>query len=208
MELDELKKSWNALEEHLQKGAVTDEKQIKRLIAAYKTNTRKSMGRLANLQRISLLTGVVVLIALVLAGLLLPTFIESDRLQKKMSVLLIFIGASILVGFWWDWRICRRIHQIRIDEMPIVEVSRRMTAIRQCFKYEIIAICIWAVAFYVLDYWAMDYYLASAARQATIIALFLGIGAVFIYLLYKRFIYRHLENIKKNIEELKDICTE
>lgn len=203
-----MKKSWNVLEEHLQKGAVTDEKQIKQLIAAYKTNTRKSMGRLANLQRISLLTGVVVLIALVLAGLLLPTFIESDRLQKKMSVLLIFIGASILVGFWWDWRICRRIHQIRIDEMPIVEVSRRMTAIRQCFKYEIIAICIWAVAFYVLDYWAMDYYLASATRQATIIALFLGIGAVFIYLLYKRFIYRHLENIKKNIEELKDICTE
>ena len=27
-------------------------------------------------------------------------------------------------------------------------------------------------------------------------------------ILYKKVIYKHLDNIKKNIEELKDICTE
>ena len=40
MELDELKKSWNALDAQLQKEPIADEKQIKELIASYKTNTR------------------------------------------------------------------------------------------------------------------------------------------------------------------------
>lgn len=39
MELDELKKSWNALDAQLQKEPIADEKQIKELIANYKTNT-------------------------------------------------------------------------------------------------------------------------------------------------------------------------
>ena len=46
MELDELKKSWNALDAQLQKEPIADEKQIKELIANYKTNTRHSLGRL------------------------------------------------------------------------------------------------------------------------------------------------------------------
>ena len=50
MELDELKKSWNALDAQLQKEPIADEKQIKELIASYKTNTRHSLGRLVILQ--------------------------------------------------------------------------------------------------------------------------------------------------------------
>ena len=44
MELDELKKSWNALDAQLQKEPIADEKQIKELIANYKTNTRHSLA--------------------------------------------------------------------------------------------------------------------------------------------------------------------
>ena len=40
MELDELKKSWNALDAQLQKEPIADEQQIKELIANYKTNTQ------------------------------------------------------------------------------------------------------------------------------------------------------------------------
>ena len=36
MELDELKKSWNALDAQLQKEPIADEQQIKELIANYK----------------------------------------------------------------------------------------------------------------------------------------------------------------------------
>mgnify|MGYP003184147133 CR=1 FL=1 len=37
MELDELKKSWNALNEQLQKEPIADEQQITELIAGYKS---------------------------------------------------------------------------------------------------------------------------------------------------------------------------
>ena len=43
MELDELKKSWNALDEQLKKEPIADEKQIAGMIAEYKANARKSI---------------------------------------------------------------------------------------------------------------------------------------------------------------------
>ena len=68
MELDELKKSWNALDAQLQKEPIADEKQIKELIANYKTNTRHSLGRLVILQRFSLGTGAVGLAVILLVA--------------------------------------------------------------------------------------------------------------------------------------------
>ena len=59
MELDELKKSWNALNEQLQKEPIADEQQITELIAGYKANTRKSLGRLVVIQRFSIGMGAV-----------------------------------------------------------------------------------------------------------------------------------------------------
>ena len=48
----------------------------------------------------------------------------------------------------------------------------------------------------------------SLGVQDIQITLFVEIDSLIIYILYKKVIYKHLDNIKKNIEELKDICTE
>lgn len=98
MELDELKKSWNALNEQLQKEPIADEQQITELIAGYKANTRKSLGRLVVIQRFSIGMGAVGLAALLLIWLLLPTFGFNEQLQGKIVALLGFIAISILIG--------------------------------------------------------------------------------------------------------------
>ncbi len=103
MELDELKKSWNALNEQLQKEPIADEQQITELIAGYKANTRKSLGRLVVIQRFSIGMGAVGLAALLLIWLLLPTFGFNEQLQGKIVALLGFIAFCILIGMWWDW---------------------------------------------------------------------------------------------------------
>ena len=54
----------------------------------------------------------------------------------------------------------------------------------------------------------MEYHLAPAGVQVMLITLFVLFDVLIIYILYKKVIYKHLDNIKKNIEELKDICTE
>ena len=44
MELDELKKSWNALDEQLKKEPIADEKQIAGMIAEYSQTHEKASG--------------------------------------------------------------------------------------------------------------------------------------------------------------------
>ena len=140
MELDELKKSWNALNEQLQKEPIADEQQITELIAGYKANTRKSLGRLVVIQRFSIGIGTICLATLLLIWLLLPTFGFNEQLQEKIVPFLGFIAISILAGMWWDWKTYRWNKNTHIEEMSVAEVSRRMTTFRQWTKYEVMGI--------------------------------------------------------------------
>lgn len=206
MELDELKKSWNALDAQLQKEPIADEKQIKELIASYRAKTRNSLGRISNLQRLSISFGAIGLAALLLTWLFLPTFLPNEHLQNKIAAFLGFIAISIIGGMWWDWKTYRWNKATLIDEMPVAQVSRRMTTLRQWTKYEVIAISVWIILFNVLNYWVMEYHQASAGVQAVLISIFVIFDVLIIYLLYKKLMYKHLDTIKKNIEELEDIC--
>ena len=147
MELDELKKSWNALNEQLQKEPIADEQQITELIAGYKANTRKSLGRLVVIQRFSIGIGTICLATLLLIWLLLPTFGFNEQLQEKIVPFLGFIAISILAGMWWDWKTYRWNKNTHIEEMSVAEVSRRMTTFRQWTKYEVMGISIWIILF-------------------------------------------------------------
>ncbi|ADV44855.1 hypothetical protein [Bacteroides helcogenes] len=208
MELDELKKSWNALNEQLQKEPIANEKQITELIAGYKTNMRKSLGNLVVLQRFSIGIGAVALTVLLIIWLLLPTLGFNGHVQNKTAAFLGFIAVSVITGIWWDWKTYRWSKNTHIDEMNVAEVSRRMIVLRQWAKNEVIAACVWIILFNALNYWVMEYYLASVGVQAAFITFFALFDALIIYILYKKIMYKHLDNIKKNIEELKDICTE
>ncbi len=208
MELDELKKSWNALDAQLQKEPIVDEQQIKELIANYKTNTRHSLGRLVFLQRFSLGIGAVGLAIILLIWLLLPTFGFNEHLQNKIAIFLAFITVTILGGMWWDWKTYLWNKNTLVDEMPVAEVSRRMSTFRYWTHYEVWAVAIWTIVFTALFYWVMDYYMLPLGVQAVLLICYIIWDVILIYFIYKRLIYKHLDNIKKNIEELKDICTE
>lgn len=208
MELDELKKSWNVLNAQLQKEPIADEMQIKELITSYKANTRRSLGRLVILQRFSLGIGAVGLAVVLLIWLLLPTFSFNEPMQNKIALFLAFITATILCGMWWDWKTYLWNKNTLVDEMSVAEVSRRMTTFRCWTRYEVWAVAVWAIIFTALFYWVMDYYLLSFMAQAILLGCCIIWDALLIYFIYKRFIYRHLDSIKKNIEELEDICTE
>lgn len=210
MELDELKKSWNALDRQLQKEPIADERQIAELIARCKANTRKGIGKLIGVQRFSIGVGVV-FISLLLTIWLLPLFFQDStywQQQFNILILILFFGASILAGLFWDYQCYQWLKNTRIEEMPIVTISQRMTRFRQWAKYEVIAISIWTILFNALYYWVMGVHKSSWQLQVIVVSLFAVLDATTIYLLYKKLIYKHLNNIKQNIEELKDVCTE
>ncbi|MCD8184386.1 MAG: hypothetical protein LUE99_16395 [Bacteroides sp.] len=209
MELDELKKLWNVLDAQLQKEPIADEGQIKELIASHKANADKSLRRISGLQRFSIGIGAVGLIVIVLTWLLvLPSFAIEPHIWNKIAAFLVFIGISIIAGMWWDWKTYRWNKETLIDEMPVAQVSRRMNTFRRWTRNEVIAISVWVILFNLLNYWVMGYHQAPALTQVVLTTVFLIFDALIIYLLYKKLIYRHLDSIKKNIEELEDICTE
>lgn len=208
MELDELKKSWNALDEQLQKKTIADKKQIEELIASYKAKTQKSMGRLVIIQRFSIAMGALALLIILLVWLSLPAFGINENTQSKMTVFLLFLTASILAGMWWDWKAYCWNKATHVDNMSVAEVSRRMTVFRRWTQYEVVGISVWIVLFNALNYWMMEYHLEPIGRQVLLIVFLAVINVAIIYFLYKKLIYKHLDNIKKNIEELKDVCTE
>lgn len=75
----------------------------------------------------------------------------------------------------------------------------------------IISIYIDFICFYfpfVSIHWLMGDYMLPLGVQAVLLICYIIWDVILIYFIYKRLIYKHLDNIKKNIEELKDICTE
>ena len=209
MELDELKKSWNVVDTQLDKKVLVDEQEITKLISSGKADTQKHLGRLNLVQRLSLCVGGGLLLLLILAWIWVPELIGAkEGILRRGIILLAFLVASLIVGLLWDWKTLRYLKSIRIDEMSIVEVSRRMNTFRRRMRNEVIAVCIWAVVFNALYYWTMGYYQAPPATQAWIITLLLAADILIIYILYKKVMYKYINGIRKNIEELKDICTE
>ena len=208
MELDELKKAWNAPDNLLNRTPLASEEDIEKLIASGRTRTRKSLGDLSLMQRISLVVGAILLLLLIPLWLWEPDFLTDRLSPDRFGFLLVFLVLSLVVGLAWDWKTHLWIRRTRIDEMSVVEVSRRMVIFRRQLKNEVIAICIWVVVFNALNFWVMGYHLASPSTQMLVIALMVVLDVLLILILYKKVFYKYLNDIHKNIEDLKDICTE
>ena len=208
MELEELKKSWQTLDEHLQKQDITTEEQVAELIACYKQKAKRRLGSLMSLQRASLCIGLLFLIIVGTACLLLPSWIEDADTRTKLHVVLIFLAVTLIGGAGWDWRTYRYIQQTRVDLLSIAEVSRRIVRLRLWARQEVVAISLWTLTFGSIYYWAMEFYRLSAAIQAVNIGIFALFETAVIWLFYQKLIYKHLNQIKKDIEDLKDVCIE
>ena len=195
MELEELKKSWQTLDKHLQNRDITTEERVTELIACYKHKAERKLGNLMSLQRISLCIGLFILIAIGTICLLLPSLIDNTDTRTKLQVVLIFLAVTLIAGG-------------RVDLLPIAEVSRRIVKLRLWTRQEVAAISLWVLLFGGIYYWAMEFYHLPTLIQAVIIGVFILFEATVIWLLYQHLIYKNLNQIKKDIEDLKDICTE
>ena len=73
MELEELKKSWQTLDNRLQKQNITTEERVEALIESYRRKTTRRLGNIQSLLRASLAIGIVLLGIIGIVAVLLPT---------------------------------------------------------------------------------------------------------------------------------------
>jgi len=205
MELDDLKKSWNVLDKQLQKENIVDEKQITELIAKYQSGVTKGINGLTGLQKLSLIVGGGMVLVLVLTLVIDVMFFNAIRLTIKEIIMGVFVAISIFGGFWWDWRTYNFSRSIKVAEAPTVKIIEQVNEFRKKVKYELIAISIWIVLFFGLYYWMMDYYTQPFTVQLAFIFGSFVVISIAMYFIYKKLIYKHLDDIDKNLSELKEL---
>ena len=115
MELEELKKSWNALDEHLKDKELIKEDELERLIG----HADKGIHAIARLN-----------IRLILISLpILILFLTEVILHNRLNPIYIIILLAWIPALCWDIATTRFLQRTQIDEMPLVEVIARVNRI-------------------------------------------------------------------------------
>lgn len=208
MELDDLKKSWNAMDKQLQKENIVDEKQIAELISKYQAGAAKGINKLTLFQKMSVFIGIAfVVVALLIFMVDTSFFTNMSIFTPKFVAMVAFVGLTIIGGLWWDIRTYRFSRNTKVDEMSTVEVIERMTIFSKWIKCEIIMVSVWILIFFVMYYWVMSFYEQSLFTQLIFISFSFLLVSLMVYLIYKKIIYKHLSDVKKNLKELEELET-
>ena len=126
MELEELKKSWNALDEHLKDKELIKEEELGKLIG----HADKSIHAIARLN-----------IKLILISLpVLVLFLLEVLLHGRLNPIYIIIILSWIPALYWDIITTRFLQQTKVDEMPLIEVISRVNRIH---RWMILGLILW-----------------------------------------------------------------
>ncbi|MCS3268062.1 hypothetical protein NXX78_20365 [Bacteroides fragilis] len=190
MELDDLKKSWNALDEHLKNKEFIEEKEIAQLLgrARNKMNSIDRFNRKLRFASIGILTLAVLF------------WICADTLTD----LFYWIALSLCIpALCWDLYSAHYLSRTRIDEMPLVTVISRINRYHRWMVREWIIGILYLLAmatFFLFHRQVWQYGAAGIIVSLIVWAIGLGICLW----VYRRNI-RHIKEIKKNLNELKEL---
>lgn len=205
MDLEQLKKGWNALDRTLQDHELVDSEQIHALIAQYRSGARRGLNWLTRLQKISLAIGIVAAIALLIILIWCTGGFTDVHFTLQQAVMGGFLALSLICGFAWDWRTYTLSRSIRIDETPIVEVVRMMARYRQKVRVEMAIVGVWTVLFIALFYWVQGYHHEPLLVQVVFLSFTLLVVLLVMWVLYKKLIYKQLNEVDRNLKELEEL---
>ena len=190
MELEELKKSWNALDEHLKDKEFIKEEELTKLIE----HADKGIHAIARLNVKLILISLPVLVLFLIEALWF------DRLNLVYTIILF----SWIPALCWDIITTRYLQRTHIDEMPLVEVISRVNRIhRWTIRERLFAI------FYLLILAGISFIYWQVWQYGIGMILFFlllwggGLGLI-LWIYRKKFLNRILE-IKKNLGELNEL---
>lgn len=205
MELEELKKSWNLLNKRLEERTIIDEEALNRLIAQRTHQTKGGISRIRNLEKLSVLCGIILILLGLISCFILPKHITTVEGWGKAFCAGSFMVITLVFGMWWDIRTYLWLKNTNIEDMPTITVIERINRFRSWIKYEITALVIWVITFLTLFYWIGKLYLLPNIVQVLLFIVWIIIIVGIVYLIYKKLIFDRIKDIKKNLDELDEL---
>lgn len=190
MELDELKQSWQALDEHLKDKEVIKSDEIHRLI----NHANKKLHTLTRLNQRILLV-VLPITALLLTGLLMC---------ESLCTPYLIIAIALVPALGWDLFTAYYLSQIKAEERPLIEVIKRVnTYQRWLIRERLISILyLLGIATFSFINWGIWSY--GPIAIGTFVLLW-GSGLTLVLWLYQHKFFKQIQRIKKNLNELHDL---
>ena len=190
MELEELKKSWNALDEHLKDKELIKEEELSKLIG----HASKGIHAITRLN-----------IRLILISLpVLILFLVEIVLHNTLNPIYIIILLSWIPALCWDLFTTRFLQRTKVDEMPLIEVISRVNRIHRWMINERLFGTFFLLILAVLSfvYWQIWQY--GVGMILFFIVLWGGALGLILWIYRRKFLNR-IQEIKKNLGELKEL---
>jgi hypothetical protein len=203
MELDDLKKTWTALDDKLKDKDVVDINTVSHLIAEYQSKASKGIKAIEKLNKWSLLSGIVLVAVLAAAYVIAVVHhvFDNDRLAIAGGV----FAVLLLIAFCWDYHTYRLARNMNVFTMPILTVIERVNKFKQCAKRELQAVCVVIPLLAALFYWAYRIYEVAFYIQLLYVLFSIAVTVVVAEVLYYKVLYKYIDDLKKNLEDLQDL---
>lgn len=190
MELKELKKSWDALDEHLKDKEFIKEEELSKLIA----HTDKGLHAIVSLN-----------IKLILISLpVLILFLAEAWLHNRLNPIYIIILLAWIPALCWDIITTRFLQRTQIDEMPLVEVIGRINRIHRWTIRERLFAIAFLLMLAVLSFIYCQVWQYGIGMMLFFFLLWGGGIGLILWIYRKKFLNR-IREIKKNLSELNEL---
>lgn len=207
-ELDQLKKSWNLLNEEIQDKEFVTNEQLQEIINSCKKQAQRSVNRLNKFQMVSLGIGFVASLSFIILCVVLPQMEMSNTGRIKAIVAIPFFALTLVGGMYWDLKTYRFLLSMKVDELPVLDIIRKIQIFRKWAQREVMAIIIWIFLFMGLYYWLGDVYQQSLVGQIVFFAFSFVLDAFMLYFIYKKLVFNPIHDIKQNMDELNRLAQE
>lgn len=195
MEIDELKKSWNRLNERLEKSNIVDETSVERLIHEHKELAEHSKRKLLRNARRSLGMGIILLVILV-TSLFIP--------NHQTDFMTVYFITFLILGCAWDFYTYYYLRNTDILHHPVQTVVRRITRCHRLFIREYYVGAIFFLSCIILQAYTNNLIDKTWQQQVTFCCLWLATGGFTFWIIRKAF-HSKMIDIKKNLTDLEEL---
>ncbi|WP_321517842.1 hypothetical protein [uncultured Bacteroides sp.] len=197
MELDELKKSWEVLDNRLKKKELIDEQTLSNLISERTKQTRSSMNKILLYAKTTLIVGFLALIGL-------GSYLLIADYNNKEFCLWLFIWIMLCIGMVWDSMGYMYLKSIDIEKMPLIIVIKKMTAYHRNFIIECFVAAVFFLSAFVIQAFCIQLFTLNFV-SILIFSIVWIIGCIVAIWIIKSLFYNKLRNIKRNLAELGEL---